>query len=229
MSAHSQTPQEDSASEIDPNSLAAIRKLLEAEPEIAPQPVEQRVAEKAAASEAPASTSRKSSGTSSSARATKAAPGTGRAAFAELPQDNETEGRMARLKSRVTGYRPTARHVVLACAALLILFRPWLVAGLLFLGIFIITGIFLVLGYDGFWRRAMAVARWHARRNPERSVELHLRLDNFAVKFDAFLDRFPEGTVDGLYLPDFGDVAEAEARHDAALDRRFETLRETGV
>lgn len=45
------------------------------------------------------------------------------------------------------------------------------------------------------------------------------------MKWDAVLDRFPEGTVDGLYLPDFGEMAEAEARHDAALDRRFDRLR----
>ena len=73
----------------------------------------------------------------------------------------------------------------------------------------------------------MGIARWYARRHPSRSVELHRKLDNFAMKFDAFLDRFPEGTVDGLYLPDLGDLAEADQRHDEALDRRFETLRET--
>ena len=46
------------------------------------------------------------------------------------------------------------------------------------------------------------------------------------MKWDAVLDRFPEGTVDGLYLPDFGEMAAAEARHDAALDRRFDRLRD---
>ena len=45
------------------------------------------------------------------------------------------------------------------------------------------------------------------------------------VKWDAVLDRFPEGTVDGLYLPDFGEMAAADTRHDEALDRRFDSLR----
>ncbi|MGB3243322.1 MAG: hypothetical protein WBB25_02215, partial [Sulfitobacter sp.] len=88
---------------------------------------------------------------------------------------------------------------------------------------------FLFLGYDGFWRRAMRVSRWYARQHPSRSGEIDRKLDNFAMKFDAFLDRFPEGSVDGLYLPDFGDRAEAEGRHDEALDRRFNSLRENEV
>ena len=45
------------------------------------------------------------------------------------------------------------------------------------------------------------------------------------MKWDAVLDRFPEGTVDGLYLPDFGEMAAAETRYDEALDRRFDSLR----
>ena len=131
------------------------------------------------------------------------------------------------LKAKVMGYRPTRRHIALAIAAYLILFRPWLVLAVVVLLVFTITAIFLILGYDGFWRQIMRFARWYAQRHPSRSVEIHRKLDNFAMKFDAFLDRFPEGTVDGLYLPDFGDLAAAEAKHDEALDRRFDKLRES--
>ena len=87
---------------------------------------------------------------------------------------------------------------MLACLVLLLVFRPWLVLGIVFLFLFVMTGVFLVLGYDGFWRRVMGVARWYARKHPSRSGELHRKLDTFAMKFDAFLDRFPEGTVYGL-------------------------------
>jgi hypothetical protein len=109
--------------------------------------------------------------------------------------------------------------------ALLVLFRPWLVVGVLLLTVFLILGVFLALGYDGFWRRGMAIGRWYAGRRPERAADLHNRLDAFAIKWDAILDRFPEGTVDGLYLPDFGEMAAADARHDAAMARRFDSLR----
>ncbi|MFG6515814.1 hypothetical protein ACGYLX_00010 [Sulfitobacter sp. 1A13496] len=116
--------------------------------------------------------------------------------------------------------------MILSLLALAVVLRPWLVFGVLFITVFIVLGVFLALGYDGFWQRAMALGRWYAARRPERAAALHARLDAFAIKWDAVLDRFPEGTVDGLYLPDFGEMAAAEARHDAALDRRFDRLRD---
>jgi len=44
------------------------------------------------------------------------------------------------------------------------------------------------------------------------------------VAWDGILDRFPEGTVDGLYLPDFGELAAADDRHTEAMDRRLSGL-----
>ncbi|MEW9922366.1 hypothetical protein AB2B41_22430 [Marimonas sp. MJW-29] len=142
------------------------------------------------------------------------------------PRVAKKDGLAARIKGRITGYRPTPKHIVLAALGLLVVFRPWLVVGVTLLTIFAFIGVFLVLGYDGFWRRAMGLAHWYARRRPSRAAELHRKLDSFALKWDAILDRFPEGTVDGLYLPDFGDLAMAEARHDEALERRLAMLRE---
>ena len=107
---------------------------------------------------------------------------------------------------------------------MLIYFRPWLILGVLILSTLLIAGVFLILGYDGFWQRAMTMARWYAQRHPQRAAELHRKLDGFAMKWDAILDRFPEGSVDGLYLPDFGDAAAAEDRNNAVIDRRFSQL-----
>ena len=228
--------------ELDPNSLAAIRDLLASEKPVTPKPVRERIAEKAAVAQAPAEPVQLEPIAASQHTAT--AP---HAAAVQPAQDKPkrwgrkarpakakasapvADGQSAGLIAKIKGYRPTFKHILIAAAVLLVLFRPWLVFGLLFLGLFIITGIFLILGYDGFWHRIMGVARWYARRHPTRSAEVHRKLDSFAMRFDAFLDRFPEGSVDGLYLPDFGDLAEAEARHDEALDRRFETLRESGA
>ena len=130
-------------------------------------------------------------------------------------------------KAKVLGYRPTRKHIFWGAFALLVLLRPWLVVGVLFLSIFVLIGVFLILGYDGFWQKSMSLGRWYARRNPDRSLELHRKLDQFAVRWDMILDRFPEGSVDGLYLPDFGDLAEAEARHEEAMERRLSTLQQT--
>jgi hypothetical protein len=43
------------------------------------------------------------------------------------------------------------------------------------------------------------------------------------------LDRFPEGTVDSLYLPDISELASAEARHDAAMERRLSGMSGKGA
>lgn len=219
--------------DLDPQALAAIRDLIEAEPEgastSAPEDVPEAVSVTAeavkpapvGAAPAPAATTRPVH------RTAEEMPGM--TAAADQRQEPRAVGRIAHLKARVTGYRPTPKHIIIAACALVVLMRPWLVVGLLLLTLLVFIGVFLILGYDGFWKRAMGLARWYARRRPSRAAELHRKLDDFAMKWDAFLDRFPEGTVDGLYLPDFGELATADARHDEALDRRLSSLREGEV
>ena len=133
------------------------------------------------------------------------------------------------LMDRIRAYRPTVAHIVLACLALFVLMRPWLVVGLLILSVIVLIGVFLITGYDGFWQGVVKISRWYARRRPSRAAAIHARLDRFAVRWDSILDRFPEGTVDALYLPDFGDLAQADARHGEALDRRLAGLNEKGA
>ena len=133
---------------------------------------------------------------------------------------------MTALKERVMAYRPSRVHLIIGGSLLLVVFRPWLVVGLIFLLIVVTLGVFWVLGYDGFWRRSMALGRWYARCRPARAALIHRKLDSFAMKWDSVLDRLPEGKVDGLYLPDFGELAAADRRHDIAMDKRLDGLRE---
>lgn len=130
----------------------------------------------------------------------------------------------AGMMDRIKAYRPKPVHIALGAFALLIVMLPWLVFGVAFLLAIIAIGVFLILGYDGFWQGVMKAGRWYAKRRPERAVVLNKRLDAFAMRWDAVLDRFPEGSVDGLYLPDFGELATAEKRHEDALDRRLSGL-----
>lgn len=216
---------------LDPKALAAIRDLLAKETPQAPlEPAVQDsvVPEPAAKRQLPSKRELLEREVIAPAAEEPPVPGAKAKSKAKRPKPpRAATGIGARLRAAVTGYRPTPRHIVLASLALVVLFRPWLMLGVVFFALFLITAVFLILGYDGFWRRAMGLARWYARRHPSRAVELHRKLDAFAMRWDAVLDRFPEGSVDGLYLPDFGDLAEAEAKHDAALDRRFSDLRKT--
>lgn len=141
----------------------------------------------------------------------------------------DTKRADAGIADKIKAYRPTPAHVALAAFVLLVVLRPWLVLGLTFLSLFIIVGVFLIAGYDGFWQGVIKFGRWYANRRPERAAVLHARLDRFAVAWDSVLDRFPEGTVDGLYLPDFGDMATAEDRHAQAMERRLSNLQGKGA
>lgn len=154
----------------------------------------------------------------------KAAPAPKQRNVAREPSGGE-QGMMARIKA----FRPRPVHFILGAFVLLVLLRPWLVLGLTILFVIIMTGVFLTAGYDGFWQGMIKFGRWYANRRPERAAVLHARLDRFAVMWDAILDRFPEGTVDSLYLPDFGDMASAEDRHTEAMDRRLAGLHGKGA
>lgn len=215
MTERPNSPSDAVQDELDPNSLAAIRNLLAGD-------------DPAEAAQGHAATDKRAAPSSlaQQAQVDDGSPQKMKKKKAPKAPRAPGESMMDRIKASVLGYRPTAKHIVLAGLALLVLFRPWLMLGLVFVLLFLVIGVFLILGYDGFWQQVMRVARWYARKHPSRSLELHRRLDTFAVQFDAFLDRFPEGTVDGLYLPDFGDLAAAEARHTEAVDRRLDNLRE---
>lgn len=129
-----------------------------------------------------------------------------------------------KLLESTLGHKHALKAVVLVGTLLLLYARPWLILGMLFFTVLLCVGLFIVLGSDRFWRRAMSWGRIYAKYRPERAVRLHRRLDAFAMKWDAILDRFPEGTVDALYLPDFGEIAQADRRHVEAMDRRLSQM-----
>lgn len=128
------------------------------------------------------------------------------------------------LMDRVRGYRPTRRHVALAILAMLALLRPWLLVALIVLPLAVLAGVFATLGSERVWAGVLrGYKRYHAR-SPARAERLRRRADAFALRWDGFLDRFPEGLADALALPDLTALQESEARHEKALDRRFDRL-----
>ena len=88
------------------------------------------------------------------------------------------------------------------------------------------TGIFLFVGYDRFWSGVLRLFRWYHARRPAKAERLRRRADGLALRWDAFLDRFPEGSVDALYLPDLNSLQEREDRHKKALAERFDKLQD---
>lgn len=122
---------------------------------------------------------------------------------------------------RIRSFRPTARQLALVCLALLVVVRPtWFVIGAaLLLGT--VACLFLLLGSDRIWRAVVSYLRRVDARDPVRGVLLRERLDWWACRWDAVLDRFPDGMVDGLYMPDLQGMETAEAAHTYAMAQRL--------
>lgn len=206
----------DAPDDLDADSMAAIRNMMSAEPVASPKPAPERTSGRAALVDiAPV----QPEGIDKPIKAKRFRRAKSKGGSAAPSANND-------LKSRILGFRPTKKQIVLGALVLFALLRPWLAIGLIVLSVVATIALFLALGHDRFWKRVIDLARAYARRNPARAADLHLKLDRFASGWDAFLDRFPEGTVDGLYLPDFGELAQADARHEATLERRFKDLRE---
>ena len=81
---------------------------------------------------------------------------------------------------------------------------------------------YVILGYDGFWQRAMQPLRAYVARHPDRAADVCASIDQFAVRLDAVLDRMPERMVAALYLPDISDLAAMAKQGQATTDLRID-------
>ncbi|HDZ83028.1 MAG TPA: hypothetical protein ENH56_17590 [Roseobacter sp.] len=75
---------------------------------------------------------------------------------------------------------------------------------------------YLVFGYETFWHYALRPVHRYAVRNQARAARVQMRLDRFAMHWDAVLDRFPERLVSGLYLPDISSIATSDQETDTS-------------
>ncbi|MBM1816650.1 hypothetical protein [Pseudosulfitobacter pseudonitzschiae] len=125
---------------------------------------------------------------------------------------------------RARKFRPSCRQILWATLALIVLLRPAWIVLMLVLGAFLILGVFVAFGADRVWSGAVDLLKWYIARAPERGARLVERMDRFACRWDKLLDRFPDGWVDGLYLPDLQSLLEADDRHDAVLATRLQRM-----
>jgi hypothetical protein len=125
-------------------------------------------------------------------------------------------------------FQPRRKHVVWAGFACAIVLRPnWFLLTFM-LPIIVFLGAFAVFGANKSWGCIMWIFSVFAGRSPQRANRFARRMDKVAVLWDGILDRFPEGMVDGLYLPDFQSILAAEERHDAVVDARLSRMHAEG-
>jgi hypothetical protein len=113
-----------------------------------------------------------------------------------------------------------ALGILLYCA----MAYPILIVAPFFAVLTLVLGAFAIFGADRVWHDVGQLFSRYEARNPKKATRLLKRLDAFAIHWDAFLDRFPEGWVDGLYLPDLADREERLRREEAILDARLERM-----
>ncbi len=121
-------------------------------------------------------------------------------------------------------FRPSTRHLAIVSMALLVVVRPhwFVISGVLIVAL--IVGSFLILGSDRIWRGVLAWLNHVDRRDPERAMHMRVRLDRFACRWDAILDFFPDGMVDGLYMPDLQAMQNADEAHTKAMAARLDRM-----
>ena len=156
--------------------------------------------------------------------------------FAPLTNAEQAEEAAAK-KSRVRAAMPQIsalktkavakikrKHLVYAALAALVYFRPMWVLLFVVLSLFLAAAIFFLIGGEKIWRGVMLALHRVSDRDPERAVRIRKRLDAFALRWDALLDRFPEGSADKLYMPDFQVLSAEEARNEARFVQRMEQV-----
>ena len=120
------------------------------------------------------------------------------------------------------------KYVIWASLALIAVIRPlWLFTPFL-LTLFAFLGAIVLFGAGRTWRAVMRVFKLFVRQSPEKAHRFAKRMDRVALRWDGFLDRFPEGSVDGLYLPDFQSIQDVEKQHDVAVDARLSRMQAEG-
>ncbi|GGX60651.1 hypothetical protein GCM10007385_32400 [Tateyamaria omphalii] len=148
----------------------------------------------------------------------------------ELEKDTYVQKRpdrfheLANTIMRVRRFEPKTRHLALACAALLFVVRPhWFVIAAVIV-FALVVAIFLTFGADRIWT---AVLGWLDRvemKDSARAEDLRAKLDTFAYRWDSVLDLFPDGMVDGLYMPDFQSLRMAEVEHQEVVAERLSRM-----
>ncbi len=149
-------------------------------------------------------------------RASRAAP--------SQPKRSVAPGLLGRTVARVRAFRPTRRQIVWSAVALIVLLRPAWVVLMLVLGLFLVMGVFAAFGSDRVWSGAVGLLKWYMNRAPAKGARLAARIDGFACRWDNLLDRFPDGWVDALYLPDLQSLLDADDRHDAVMATRLQRM-----
>lgn len=99
--------------------------------------------------------------------------------------------------------RELLRGVGVAVLVLIAVTAPFFLMAVVGLWLLVSVSMFLVFGAERVWIWIAKGASKFALRLPRQGAGLFMWLDGVAYRWDLVLDRFPDGSVDRLYMPDF--------------------------
>ena len=119
----------------------------------------------------------------------------------------QSAARVAPKLEDLSGRRMTSawrkRLLIAAPIVLIVLWKPWLIPGLVIVAFWLVIAAFAVLGSERMAEGFIRFYVWLDARNPARAERIRDRADRLAMRLDALLDRLPERWTEGLYMPDF--------------------------
>lgn len=139
-------------------------------------------------------------------------------------QPRKTNPNARSLKGRILAYRPTRNHILIGAFVIVMILRPWLIPGILFVTFWVGLIAWLTLGPDRMLEWAGNAWDRLSTRNPDLAERLRQRGDAFALRFDAMLDKLPDSWAEKLALPDMSRPLEVEKDLSKAPDP-FEKLK----
>ena len=104
----------------------------------------------------------------------------------------------------VKEFRPTRKQIALAVFAGIMLWRPWLIPGLVFVIFWVSLIGYLTLGPDRVAEIAQSRWEWFNARYPDRAARVLGKMQRGADRMEGWLARLPERWTDGIYMPDLG-------------------------
>jgi len=145
-----------------------------------------------------------------------------RSAEARGNQRSEQAGENGIL-ARLGRFEPTKRQGFFLLFVAAMLWKPWLIPGLVFLTILFAVIAYFTIGPDRVAELTATAWEKLSKRFPERSERILGKIQRGADRLDGWLARLPDRWTDGFYLPDFGRSAGTDTAADGR-DDPFERL-----
>ena len=203
--------------EIDPDTLAAIRALLNEE---TPRKTQRETAASPEAVVSPQTEEPIQRPLRAAQLLQEIVP-----LSAPQPQRSQQQRTLAQVVDSLKSYRPRAFHAVSAGFVLLLIFQPWVLIWSFVVVLVATIAALAYLGMDEFCQRCWTASQRFARRHPRQAAGYRQAYGAIADRWNGMVANLPEALADAIFLPDLKALAARQAAHQKAWAKRFDAMR----